>query len=439
MSFEQTENFKTYQKYLQVKQAIFFEYKGVDLSKVASWKLLAIILDGYKAKFRDFIYLPFLFAEATKFADAFKTNDVVLSTLYNTRKEHADLAKKIASSIDSACILDISSHKKKIKINLKLAVRLWRLFFFNPLLKDIGLKNRVYLYMSFLYAANQADEFKKTFSNIQLYGKGYIPFNSSVDIEAFLTQFFNNKGVETFHIFHGIFGRYKLRIANDIINGENITAKNILSFGEVTKLDMEKDFLYPSSRVFIAGNPKYENRIININLKFRKCLVLNGFGFYDKSFAPLLPILDEVCLETGIVFHIKPHPNSGVVSSPEAKNVKNVKFLPREVAVKDLLESGEYDFSITFNTVTYYESMYYNMLSLRYADGENLAFEGLDDKFQDKDSLITQIKKFSSADRDAINKEVKELLVKALGMGINNYNRLTNQKAKAKGYFKEAV
>jgi hypothetical protein len=427
MSFEQTGNFHKYQEYRKIKRSLSVEYKGIDVGKAIAWSLIGIVLDGYKPTIKDYIYLPFLRIDVLKVRKAFETSEVVFSTIYESRKDHSELLSKIQASVKESSILLLAPHLKKYTLNPAVLFFAIKIIFYNAHLKHYSFLSKLSLAFNVLYTCNQVNILNQAFATSNLSSKKYVPFVSAVGIEAILTLYFNTKGVETFHIFHGLFGRYKIKIANDAINGENINTKNALAFGEATKQDIIKDFGFLENNVFVAGNPKYPAKAIKVNTKFKRALVLNGFGFYDKTFVKLIPILDEISASTGIVFDIKPHPNSNLMAFDEVKNSRNLHFISKGQSVGRLLQNSSYDFAITFNTVTYYECMYYNLICLRFAENENLNFEGLNDRFTDRESLLKKIEEFKARDVDSINIDIANLLKNTLGMGINNYNALINE------------
>jgi hypothetical protein len=427
MSFEQTINYKKFQCYQEIKNSFGFHYQGIDLGKVLASDLFGLIVFDSTAKLRDYYFWPFLRLDVSKFIIAFKLKDVVFSTLYNSRKDHKELLEKIQGSTSNSCSVEITPHKKKFLISPKVFLLNYYKVFKNKKLSILGFKNRLMIFSRAIYYCHQIEELNNRFRGINLSQKKYIPFISSVGIEALLTLFFNQKGVETFHIFHGIFGRYKHRIANDIINGENICAKKILAFSESIKLDLIRDFNLNSERIFIAGNPKYPCKNINVNTRFRKCIVLNGFGFYDNDFIHLIKLLNKVSIETGMQFDIKPHPNSDILLNHVVKECKSINFLSKTRTLSEIFETTEYDFAITFNTVTYYECMYYNLISFRYNTNENIDFIGLSDKFSNYQDLFKTIDYFKSINIDKINIMITQLLREVLGMGINNYDNIINK------------
>jgi hypothetical protein len=278
-----------------------------------------------------------------------------------------------------------------------------------------------------MYGCNQIDELEKVFKNSKFNNKNYIPFNSAVNVEALLTLYFNAKNVRTFHIFHGIFGLYRDVIVTDIINGENITAKKIFAFSEAQKKDMIKDFQKSIENVYVSGHPRYPLKKINIKTIFKKGLVLNGFSFYDENFKTLLDLLEKLIKMTGISFDVKLHPSSHLSVKELKETYSKITFLPGNLLLSELISNSKYDFAIAYNTVTYYECMYHDLLCLRYTYKENIGFLGMEDKFFDEKSFNYVIESYKKRNLKDINEEVSSLLIQVLGMGLNNYNSIIQE------------
>jgi hypothetical protein len=142
----------------------------------------------------------------------------------------------------------------------------------------------------------------------------------------------------------------------------------------------------------------------------------------------LLVLLNQVAEETGIAFEVKPHPSSHILDIPEIKSLGKLIFIQKGKTLKQLLETEHYDFAITFNTVTYYECMYYGLFCLRYSVNENLAFIGLEDKFCDKETLFERINHYKNLNVNDLNNYLTKLLTQTLGMSLDYYGaQITNR------------
>ena len=130
-------------------------------------------------------------------------------------------------------------------------------------------RQKFYIACYFVHYLNIHDSLRAAFKDTDLRGKKYVPFNSSFDLETLLTQFFAKKGAETYHISHGLsYVKYNNKAGFDAINGENITAKNILVWGETSKTDLVNNHNCDADTITIAGNPKYPYKRINVNDNF---------------------------------------------------------------------------------------------------------------------------------------------------------------------------
>jgi len=426
MSFEDTINFNSYLTYKKIKENLVFNYKGINIIRGAAFNILNICLEQKKNNFLNIIkHLKYLFLkiDIKKIYQAFLYKKIIITELCG-RKDHWQMLKMLSTSLPESFIVPLHPHKKDINIKYKTLYKIIKFLYQESLLNNFRLVDKIILAFELTYYCRQIDILEKEFNHFCLPGRAYIPLNSSVGIEAIMTLFFNRHNISTYHIFHGIFGNYKIKIANDIINGENITAAKILAFSETTRKDLIRDFSIRPEIIFTAGNIKYPNKKICLKTTFNRCLVLNGFGIYDHDFIKLLKILDDFSYKTKISFEIKPHPNSFIDFKKNMKWNKYISFIPKHTTLKELFIKRNYDFAITFNTVTYYECMYYDLVTFRYAVNENLDFKGLDDKFDSAETLIKKIKHYQEINLYDLNIQVEDLLIQTFGMGINNYSKI---------------
>lgn len=421
MSFESASNYNTYCKYLELKKKLSFGYKGVDLAIVCAIDLIEVLIDNRKITIRKLLEILFKRVNIKKIKGAFLHSDYIFTSDVPGRKDHEQLVMNIKQNIPN------SSYIKLEHYFIPIFNPLFFLKFLKAIRKEKDLRliskmQQLYLAAKFTYHKRLIDSLDTSFRNISLKNKGYIPLNSSAYSENALTMFFNNKDVNTYHIFHGFFGNYKTRIANDVVNGDNITAKHILAMSESQKMELVRDFSLKEEDIVVAGHPKYTGLPEKPKLTFKKCLILNGISAYDQSFLPLLSILEELSDKNGIDFSIKPHPLSKINQLYDFSKSK-IKIIDKSCGIKDLMSSGEYDFTITHNTSSYYESMYYGLIALRWDNGTNMQFAGINDKFTNKEELLAKIDSFKNhtSNPEVIQEEIKKILEYNIGIGINNY------------------
>jgi hypothetical protein len=428
MSFETAKNLDDYNSYKKIKENFSFYHRGIDITRGAAFTLLNFTVFREKVSFRELYMLflkLFLRIDFNRFKQAFRQNRTIISLL-SDRADYFELVHSISSSLDGAEIIRLNPHKKSFFVNFPVLYKICVYFFERGKFKGVKLKEKAALILEMTYYCHQINAFEKVFNKEKLTTGKYIPFNSAVGVEAIITCLLIKHSVETFHIFHGIFGRYKIKIANDVINGDNITARKILALSETMKGDLIRDFNQAEEMVFVAGNPKYPLKPICSNRNFRNCLVLSGFEFYDNDFVILIEFLNEITLTTGIKFTIKPHPNSKILEFPQISSFTNIEYLPGRITVKELLKSRSFDFAITFNSVTYYECLYYGLVTFRYGVNENVDYKGLDDKFFDAQSLLERISVYSRLDPKKLDNDISRLLTESFGMGINNFQDLVS-------------
>ena len=421
MAFEQTENFQQYRRYKTLKKEFLYCYKGIDLIKAISIDLVEIIVCGEKKTIRNIGDALFRRLTTNILVEAFNRNKTVFSHDYPKRKDHIELATLVQQEVENSELIFLNYHFK-YWFNLFLFIR--NFFIVTKRIKGVSMRNKLFLAARLVYYRRMTDDLNNVFRDIDLQHKIYVPLNSSAYNEALLTLFFNQKGVKTFHLFHGFFGRYQQKIPVDIINGENILANTILAFSETQRNDLISDFDVDTNSIFVAGHPKYQEKKISIHTTFKSCIILGGIKFYDKHLETLLKLLDGIAEEMQIRFYLKPHPHSDIVNSSIFKNCKNIALLDKTETLKQVFSSGKYDSAITHNTSSYCDGMYYNIVPLRWKIGENINFEGFEDKFYDEESLKTLIEKYRQMNEEDLNNRVVALLKNSYGIGKNNYKEL---------------
>lgn len=423
MSFESAINYNTYNKYVNLKNKLRYDYKGINLAVVCAIDFIEIFIDDRKITLRKLAEILFKRLKLRQIKKTFCNYDYLFTSDVPGRKDHEQLIQNIQNDIPNSSYTKLEYYF----IPYFNPIRFYK--FLKHLRKEEEIRNvfflqQFYLAAKFTFYARLIDKLEYTFNKMDLDGKRYIPLNSSAYTESALTMYFNNKKVNTFHIFHGFFGNYKQKIANDVVNGDNITAHNILAMSEKQKEDLVRDFLLDKNRISITGHPKYKGLPAKPKLTFKKCLVLNGISTYDESFLSLLPILEEISEETGIEFSIKPHPLSKISKRYDFSKSK-INIIDKTIGIKDLLSSAKFDFAITHNTSSYYECLYHGLIAFRWDIETNMQFTGLDDKFASKKELLAKIEAFKiySDNADVLYNNIKKILEYNIGIGINNYSK----------------
>jgi hypothetical protein len=416
-----------FEGYLSLKKEYCFTRHGIAFDKVLAVQLVQVACnlvktDAQTIKKAAGLLRRSLDVEALK--EAF-VNHKLVSTYIHQRNDYTALLNAYFAGCGDYSQVHLPAMPYQTKISFKNIFTAFGQVF---LKKHSGTgRQRFYIACYFAYYLNILESLISTFNNADLQGRKYVPFNSSFDLETLLTQFFAGRGVETYHISHGLsYVKYNNTVGFDAINGENITAANILVWGETSKTDLIKNYGRIGGNITVAGNPKYPYKRINIRTRFKKGILFLGAAIYDENNVGLLKLTGRLAKANNISFDAKAHPFSNAALLDEAAVSAGIELLPQDKTIDEILRSGNYDLAIAYNTTAYFEAMYYNMICFRYMVAENGGFNGLNDKFYDEKSFAGQLVCFKEKDVNELNLEVKQVLVDNLGMGINKYQTIFN-------------
>ncbi|MDR1985244.1 MAG: hypothetical protein LBQ28_10570 [Prevotellaceae bacterium] len=420
MSFESTKNYKEYLQYKQLKSTLVCNYKGIDLIKALSVDIIEVFVCKHKKTIKNILVPLLRRLDIKPLHEALCQYKTVFTFDAPNRKDHWNLVTAMSKDVKDATVIPLHYH-----YIFWFNFGLWFKYFFSISCKiKTSFRNRLYLTARCLFFVRIIKNLNIYFSDNVYPSKIYVPFCSQTYTEACLTLFFKQKGLKTFNVFHGIFGRYKMFLTNDVANGENILAEHVLAFNETQKNDLIKYFGINTNRIAIAGNPKYPAKNISVKNSFKSAIILGGIYPYDSYLEQLLLLADKISQTEKISFSLKPHPLSKIETTETFQNCKRIQLINKTITLKQIFDSSNFDFAITHNTSTYYECMYYGLLPLRWGVGENLNFEGFDDKFYNIDSFLQIIERNKREDIQIMNQKIMRLLVRSYGMGINNYEQL---------------
>ncbi len=423
MNLEQTENYDRYKEFLDIYNNFCCKTRGINLTKLAGFDLIDFIVFKKQVRLREIAGAIFKKLDSTELINSLKSSNATFSFDAPKRKDHRKLMEMIQESVDDSSLVIINYKRNFVFLFFSF------IYFLSIILRhtkknNISLLQKIYLALRFTSYKQTIINLNKKLKGQNLENKAYIPFNSSAYTESVITAVLKQKGMKTFHVFHGILCNYQRFITNDILAGINIQAEYKLPFGEMGKEILISDFKLSKEKIFVAGNPKYPYTKIDVCNNFKSCLVLGGIALYDNDFKELFPIIDKVATIKGLKFDLKPHPLSNISKTDISAKYKNINILPLDQTVQELLSSKKYDFAITYNTFSYYECMYYGVVPLRWGKNENLDYNGFDDKFNNLDSLLVLIEKYTNMNKNVLEKNIEDLLINVLGMGINNYNKV---------------
>ena len=137
----------------------------------------------------------------------------------------------------------------------------------------------------------------------------------------------------------------------------------------------------------------------------------------------LISLIQQVSKKTKIKFSLKLHPSLDVRKYHSLANKFGFMICSQSNNLSEELETGKYDFAISFNSTSYYEAMYYGLICFRYKYENDILF-GLNDKFGDSEELLAMINKYKALDVQKLTNQVQDILNKMLGNGVNNYSRI---------------
>lgn len=403
-------NKSNYEKYKDLKSEFDYEYRGFNMGQVMAMDLAQFVYGSNNKN-----YLPKIYNYLFKIINLDQFNDLInenkpLYTYVTKRDDYYELVKdymvKIGDNCDIICLNDLESKKN---FNLKgLFTSLWFCF----KIEHISVLQKLYLSFMCSYYKNLIDYLLAL--DVVIPSK-YVAFNSSTRLETLLTLYFNMKNVETFSLQHG-FDYLKKPLPINIINFENITASNVLCWGQYTIEQMVK-FGVDRDRLVLFGNPKYDLIQYIHKPKIRKVLVALSRVLFEDGNIKLIDIISKL---SNIKFELKLHPSLDSHKYYKiSENFSNISVVTNKKTVKELLRNHKYDLALTYNTTVHYEAFVNGKLSFGYdfeSDGAKL-FE----KFADDRELKKLILKYENLENDKINNEIENFAQYTLGI-----NKLSN-------------
>lgn len=416
-----------YEKYKKLKERLFFTENNIKYHNVIAFDIIRVVYNDSKSSIGLLDILKQFFKsidlnKADLKAYFLKTDYVFTNGLNPSRADYNEQLKLIMQRFDRPEYLNIYQ-ANTFYIDLVSFTRAIYIVFKKIGLKS-GLLNTLYLAGRLCYNFNSYKALSRAFKDFDFSNKRYIAFYSSIGIEVLTSQFFSSKGVPTFALSHGIsYVDYRKYVPKDAISGDNISVNNILVWGESSKDDLIKNYNFPEERIKVVGNLKYPLKEISVSQEFKRCIVLLGRPVYHESNLQLLSILAE-CQTEEMSFHIKLHPHLPITDYEGICKEFNLNIFRDNQTLSEILKCDSYDFAIVNNSTSYYEVMYFGCLCFRFDKDMNENFLGLNDLFSDSLTLRERIDYFKNIKSSIINKEIKNLLVKTLGMGEDRYHEI---------------
>lgn len=407
-----------YLRYLFIKSKIDKKVDGVNYRNIIAHDISRLILDKDKRpNFKEIIYSYIKTQDTSELKSGLMDNKpLILSSI--ERSDYNEQIKLVLSKLIHLSHIQLSRLPTKYSFEFILTIKTL-IYTYRKLYKHQSIYNIIFIAGKLIYY-HKIHEKLLLSNRLKVSNIPYlICFNSSYQLENLICQMHNLRGIETYTLSHSLYIKYKNEIPLDIINGENIVANKILVWGNTSKVDLIENFDIDEDRILITGNVKYPFKSIKIKQSFNNCIVLMGRVIYNDSNIEILKIIKKLSLLKNISFDIKLHPSLNYKEYVKSFESKNIHIIHENISLSECFITGKYDFSIVNNSTSYYESMYYNMISFRFGPGENDLFIGLDDKFDDLNSLIFKIDHYRNSDSNMINSLVENCLIENLGLGID--------------------
>lgn len=346
----------------------------------------------------------------------------VLFSCWTNRRDYLELISAVQSGIsESGSVLIREAFKRKLRWPSLYYIRVFRKGF----KCHASLATKVYLSFRLLDYVVACRTMAKEAEKINFdAGHIYVPFNSSFGLENALTQFLNHAGCKTFHLCHGLHFSPNYRFFSiDAFNKELISAQVVLSWGQGF-VDNDKKLYNHNYTHEITGNPKYPDKTIAISFHPKSCIVFLARGQYDENNLKLLNVLREYTSRNHLVVSVKPHPTDDIPTLKRLCAQNGFQLIEDKRTIKEVISSSNYGFAVSYETTSYFEAMYYDLICFRFALEENESYGDFDDRFLTADDLSNQIGKYSKMDFNQLSCKVQDLLEYEIGMGINRYSQV---------------
>lgn len=415
-----------YKLYQKISSMFDLTYQGINLKPILIPNIIYLVYkvnEGAEYK-KDASNLRFILNHLFR-TPKFKliTNifsfDGLLITNPINRKDYKELINDIIKNLKNYSLweydslkLDALDHKFSSKSS-SISINICNLIFSVPVLLKVKKKldwyGAFYLYVCLVYYKNSIDQFKKVIEpKIKI--KKYLAFNSCWKNDNFINACLRQFGVPTYVLQHGAKGDYPNYIPIDVIDYENINADYYFAWGRRQKLILEKNNIW-QTKFLIVGNPKYKvNRELKVQQSLKSGLVLLARGNMEKGNLQMLKILNRFKQIHSVDFSLKLHPNLNYQKYKLIAEKYAMGILPMAVSLKEGLEKTEFDFTVSYSTTAYYESLSNGKLSFRFGCDAIERLYGLDDFFNDYNQFLKIYEKFKNHKPNSLKKKVNDLL-----------------------------
>ena len=406
-----------FDRFKELYKVLEYSFEGIELNKVVA----GYIWDSANGKkvFSWRHLIKFMFAYDVNYIKMPNENGFIATFLEGWRKEFYAMFCNIVDRLSiSPTVTELYKlkNKKKIRFHPFIVIKIHKKVFSQLKHTNVSLWDKLGWASEYIFWCNTILELKKlNASNI----KKYMCMCHVIGFENLLTQFFQQRGVETYSLQEGIYMVYKKNIVMGSIAYEVFSTDHLLCWGQYTKDEYVAYGISPS-RISVAGYPnKVLVKAVRQNNKYRKVLVLLAGPIFGDVNMKLLNMLERLRKDFDVT--LKSHP-SNYVDMKEYAETHGFKIVLKAQSVNECLSTGFYDFTIAVNTTSYYESWMAGIPSFRYLDNRFDEFYGFDDFFTDESELIALINNYRSYPKS--QDDIEQMLNYSIGIGVDNYNSI---------------
>jgi hypothetical protein len=405
-----------FEQYKKQKQKLAVNYKGYELDKILAVDLIALIYKKEKFNFKSL--LRFVLRLKVEIPD--QTGTVLYSIGRYGRKDYYELLDYVRIQAVGS-LLDLSKIKPSMSINILNMVKAVRIV--NN--TDLDFLNKLTLAAKVTYTLNTIDYLEKR-NQSEHNINSFCSFCSNLNEEAILDFYFKKRNIPTYTLQHGLWFIYE-KYPVDAIAYENLIADKLLSWGQYT-IDEFIAFGVNKKQLLLAGYPKYAHALSRPKKKQGnlKVLVLFARKIHHKNNLALIDLLANTKVNLEVEFKL--HPSLDRHKYSQLAEFNGFSMAPQGT-INELLKTGGYDFSISYNSTAYYDSYMNNCISLRYKDVDaDNALEVLDDGFSSGEELLHKLDLVQQGiASQVVWDKVTERLHYILGYGVNNYASIQNK------------
>ncbi|WP_332396273.1 polysialyltransferase family glycosyltransferase [Vibrio metschnikovii] len=350
-------NTSNYYRYKSIKASLeAISYKGIPIKKICAPIIARGLWKGLDSIYKFAFY-------AIDFCSTEKEFNTLLTYTCGNRSDHMKKVNmyRAKKGIDEHSCIEI---RRIVKLNLVMMVR--EIFYSRAIYKEVdtekfNVTERIIMFLSILYSIRQIDYFIR----LGIKCDKYIAYNSSDLEEAALCEYFNNLSVTTFGLQHGMYFEYKENIPMDVVNYENISAKNITLWGDYSLFQIKK---YLDEDVKFNVSYDFASEIGCSYKEKSSILVLLPRSIYIEQIYNLLNIITHLKDEK-IIFKLHPSLMKNENLLKEINGISNSNIIEHEL--ETILSESKYKVVISFNSTVLFESILYNQNTLMYESNNN--------------------------------------------------------------------